>query len=422
MNNNNSMEQNENRATSARSGRVLDFIAKILCPVIAFFLWFYAMSTDVVTLERDFTVPVQFENEAALTEKTGWSVLSGKDSKIVVTIKGKRNIVNKITEDDIFAFADVSGVESPGRQVLDIKTSAPSECEIINVSASSVSPFIDKKVTKTVPVKVSVSDYVISSELKHDDPTANYVEVSVTGPESEIHRIYEARADLSLGNMSLVQTINSSCSMKLYDEKGDVVSSNYITMSTRTVNVTVRVYAEKEIPLTVDYKHGYFNTKNVNVTILPGSIKLRGEPSLISKLDKINIATLDEKMYTENSSQKVSIAIPDGFTIVSGEETAEIRVEHIGTTTKQLTVKNIIVANSGGLNCELQTKTLNVTVRGSANLLKQITEENITVTADMKNYSTGSGITVVPATINFSAEYENTVYELGNYNVTVNIK
>ena len=118
MNNNNSVQQNENHTASARSGRVIDFIAKILCPVIAFFLWFYAMSTDVVTLERDFTVPVQYENEAALSERTGWSVLSGKDSKIVVTLKGKRNIINKITEDDIFAFADVSGVESPGSILL----------------------------------------------------------------------------------------------------------------------------------------------------------------------------------------------------------------------------------------------------------------------------------------------------------------
>ena len=147
----------EKTKSSLHSERVIDFVAKILCLVVAFFIWFYAMSVNVVTLEKDFTVPVKFENETALYERTGWSVLSGKNSSIVVTLKGKRNILTKITESDIFAFVDVSSVENEGMQTLEIRVSAPTECEIVNTSVSSLSTYIDKRVTKNVPVKVIYS-------------------------------------------------------------------------------------------------------------------------------------------------------------------------------------------------------------------------------------------------------------------------
>ena len=403
-----------------RKRKVMDFVAKVLCLVIAFFIWFYAMSADVITLERDFTVPVQFENETDLYEKTGWSVLSGRDSRIVVTLKGKRDIINQITESDIQASVDLSQVEDAGRQTLDIKVSAPTECEIINTSVSSLSPIIDKRVTKNVPIKVEYIDYVVNSEYQLDEPILNIEEITLTGPEEELRRVTAAQAELPLGNIT--QTISSSNTLSLVDDKGNKIESIYITMSAKSVNVTVRLYTEKEIPLKTDYKYGYFNDKNVKVSISPAYVTLRGEPSVLENIDSLTLATLDEKKYVSNTTQTVSISVPDGATLVTAEKSAVISIEHIGTGTKQITVNNIVLANAGGLECELQTESLNITLRGPYNLLSKITEENITVTADMKNYTSGSGSTVVPVTLEFSQDFENSVYELDSYSVTMNIK
>ncbi|MBR5314296.1 MAG: hypothetical protein IKU45_02655, partial [Clostridia bacterium] len=260
--------------TSAHSGRVMDFVAKILCLLAAFVIWFYAMSTDVITLERDFTVPIKFENENALFEKTGWSVLSGRNSQVVVTLKGKRNIVNQINESDILAFVDLSEVENAGRQTLDIKISAPTECEVVNTSVSSISPYVDKKMTKNVPVKVEYTDYLVSSEYQIDAPSVNIEEVAVTGPESELKSVVAAKANLSLGNIT--ETITSATQLTLVDSSGNEIDNPYLTMSTKTVNITVRLYMTKEVPLTVDYKYGYFNNKNVKVSITPSVVVLKG--------------------------------------------------------------------------------------------------------------------------------------------------
>lgn len=405
----------------AGADKIMDFIAKIACLAVAFFIWFYAMSTDVITLEREFTVPVNFEKETSLLENTGWSVLSGKDSRIVVTLKGKRNIINHVTEGDIYAFVDLSDVTSPGRQMLEVKFSLPGECELVGTSVSSISPYVDKRVTQNIPVNVVYADYVIKSDYQLDEPSFDVKEISVTGPESELRRIAAARADLVLGEIT--ETKDVVTQLKLVNAAGEVVESNYVSTSTNSIKVSVKLYALKDVPLTVGYKYGYFNSENVKITITPAMVTLRGEPSVLEKIDNIQLATLDEKKFAVNSTQNVPINVSgNGLINVSSATTAVINVEHINTGTKQLVISNISLSNSGGLDCELQTESLNITLRGPYDLLSKITEENVTVTADMKNYSSGGGITVVPATVKLSSEFEALVYEIDSYNVTVNLK
>lgn len=420
MSKNDKKQINNDGSSSVRSGRVMDFIAKIVCLIAAFGIWFYAMSMDVVTLERDFTVPVKFENESALLERTGWAVLSGKNSNIVVTVKGKRNIVNQLTESDIYAYVDLSDIDSAGRKVLDIKVTAPSECEIINTSVSSISSYIDKRLTKNVPVVVEYKDYVMSSEYQLDDPILNLSEIAITGPESELNKIASAKAELSLGNIT--QTVNTTSGLSLVDTAGNTVSSSYVTMAAKSVNVTVKLFVVKDVPLKVSYKHGFFNDGNVKISITPSMVTLRGEPSVLEDMTSLNIATLDEKKYISNSTQTVTLDLPNGVIVTGGDSTAVINVEHINTGTKQIAVQNVTLANTGGLDCEIQSETVNLLLRGPYNLLSSIKEEDISIVADMKSYLSGSGMTVVPVTVTFSSDYEGLVYELESYSVTVNIK
>ncbi|MBE6642353.1 MAG: hypothetical protein E7615_01720 [Ruminococcaceae bacterium] len=421
MNNNISSEK-EKRSRSAGSGRVMDFIAKIACLVVAFFIWFYAMSSDVVTLERDFTVPVVFENEDILLEKTGWSVLSGKGNSIVVTLKGKRNTVNKINDSDIRATVDVSNVEKAGIQELVIKVSAPTECEVVNMSVSSISPNIDKRVTKTVPVKVVYYDCTTPTDQELET-VLNVSSVEITGPESELDKVDAAQADLSPGYVT--QSLKMTAPLRLVDQNGNDIKSDYVTLNTKTVNVTAKLFASRELILSVDNKYGYFNDNNVSISITPQVITVRGEPLLLEekfKDGKLVVAVLDEKKFVSDGKQEVPIVLPEGVTLTTTETKAEIDVRHINTDIKTVTVSDIQLKNIGGLDCELQTESLNIMLRGPYDLLSTIGEDDITLTANMKNYSSVTGIMVIPVSVSFSPEYERSVYELESYSVTVNIK
>ena len=421
--NNSVSNEKEKKVGSSGSGRVMDFIAKIACLIVAFFIWFYAMSADVVTLERDFTVPVVFENEDILLEKTGWSVLSGKGNNIVVTLKGKRNIVNKISDFDIRATVDVSHVEEAGTRELVIKVSAPTECEVVNMSVSSISPYIDKRVTKTVPVKYEYVDCTTPSN-RELETVLNVSSIDITGPEAELEKVGAAQADLAPGYVT--QSLKMTAPLKLVDKNGEPFNSDYISLNTKTVNVTAKLFASKEVVLTVGYEHGYFNDSNVNVTIVPQVITVRGEPNLIEerfKDGKFEVAKINEKVFAYDSKQDVSIVLPEGVTLVSPENKAEIDVKHINTDIKEINVSNIQLKNTGGLDYELQTESLNVKVRGPYDLIASITEEDIAVTANLKSHGSAKGLRNIPVVIEFSDEYDKLVYEIeASYTITVNFK
>lgn len=405
---------------AVKNHRVMDFIAKILCLVAAFCLWFYAMSSDGVMIEKDYTVPVSFEKENELNSQTGWSVLSGKDSNVVITLKGKRNFINRLIEADLYAYVDLSVVEHAGRQNLQIVFDVPTECEIVNTSVSELVCYVDKKLSKNVPVEVIYSDYTISSQYQLDEPVLSVNEIAVTGPESELRNVAAARTVLKLGNVT--QTLNSMGVLKLVNEAGNEINSSYLTMSTTSVGVTVKLFTEKEVPLTVSYKHGYFTNENVTVDISPKTIKLRGEPAVLDKIDSINVATVDEKQYATNLKKVVPLSLPEDVMNVGGESEVTIDVKHKNTTTRKISVDNIILVNADESKFTLQTNSINVDLRGPKSLIQSITSDDISIVVDMNNYNNVSGVVVVPTTVRFSDDYSGSVYELGTYDVKVEAK
>ncbi len=405
---------------AVKHSRVMDFIAKIFCLVAAFCLWFYAMSSDGVMIEKDYTVPVAFEKENELYSQTGWSILSGKDSNVVITLKGKRNVMNRLSEDELYAYVDLSSVEQAGRQNLEIRFDVPTECEVMNTSVSELVLYVDKKLSKNVPVEVVYSDYTISSQYQLDDPILSVSEIAVTGPESELRNVAAARTELKLGNVT--QTLNSMGVLKLVNEAGNEINSSYLTMSTTSVGVTVKLFTVKEVPLTVSYKYGYFNTDNVSIDISPKTVKLRGEPSVLAKIDSINVATLDEKQYATDLMQMVPLTIPEDVLNVGSEKEVTIEVKHKNTTTRKISVDNIILANADESDFILQTPSINIDLRGPIELIQNITSKDISVVVDMNNYKSVSGVIVVPTSVQFSEEYAGSVYELGAYDVKVETK
>lgn len=411
----------EKTAGKVHSGRVMDFVAKIACLIVAFFIWFYAMSTDVVNIEKDFTVPVTFTNESALTEKNGWTVLMGKESNIIVTLKGKRKTISKLLDSEIEAVVDVAGVESPGSQVLDIRVKAPTECEVINTSVSNIWVYIDRKITKKVPVKVLYTHDYISAGLDLSEPLTSFDEVEVSGPESELRNVVAAQAEFELGKIT--ESVNATGRLALVDSTGAKVDNQYINIAQKTVNVSFTLSAQKDVPLTVGYKYGLFNKNNAKVTISPSFVTLKGEPSVINGIDKLEIAVVDEKAFKTDGSQSVPLEIPTGVVLVNAtESTAVINVEHIGTVTKSIAVEKIEITDSGGLECELLTESLNIVFRGPSEVLQKLTQDNVTVKASLKNTTAGSGVNLIPVTVELSSEFENEVYELESYNVRVNVK
>jgi len=211
--------------------------------------------------------------------------------------------------------------------------------------------------------------------------------------------------------------------VQLVDKNGDVVNNRYIRMARDSMNVTVPINMYKDIPINVEYKHGFYNSNNVDIKLNPTFIKVRGEVDLLSSLNGYSI-TVDEKKIQKDTTITQSVVLPDGVENVNGVESVSVDIMHKNTTTKTISVNTVNINNPSGIDCEIITTSVAVKFRGAPDALICLEEENVTVTADISTVAANvSGVITLPVTIDISIpEVSSSVYELGEYTVELRIK
>ena len=119
----------------------------------------------------------------------------------------------------------------------------------------------------------------------------------------------------------------------------------------------------------------------------------------------------------------VKLNLPDNVTLADGEPSSvNVRVQRIGCTTRSLTVKNIELTGTQGMNCTLLTTALSVTVVGDEKSVQALSADDITLVADLSDHiAAGSDLLYAAATVKIDSE-SGEVYELGTYSIQVRIE
>lgn len=397
-----------------KENRLSDLAIKILAVIVAFIIWFYAMSTDSPTFTKTFgAVPVDILNET----ETGLSIISGYDYTVDITVQGKKSEINKLDTKGIAAYVDAGGISMAGRYTLSINVTLPDGVTLTDKSVNSISVYMDNTMTKTVPVTVIFKNYMIDNGYELGSATPNISEIKVDGPGAVLDKITGAQVSLELGHITNSVTVTDSLS--LVDADGNIVTNPYIKMQTTDVEVTVPVYITKNVPLEVGYKYGYFNSNTVKVTISPQPLCIKGDPIIINSINRIVIPLDEKKVITDTISQAINL--PDGVINVYGIETATIGIKHIGTETKDIVVDKFNVINPNGLTYELLDNFITVKVRGPFTDLPYISNISIKATVDLSGFSNVSGTSSVAVIIEITGLYKDSVYEVGEYKTSVKI-
>ncbi len=395
--------------------RFFNVFARLVALLIAFGIWVYAKENDTVIGDISFSgIPVKIVN----TSDTPLSVISGYNSTVDVVLEGKKGTVRSITADDIEIVADVSDITSAGRHTVPIDISAPEGATVVSQSLSSVSVYMDKTISITVPVQVRYSAYMLDDGYELGDAVPSISQITVSGPENILKDVYAAETSLDLGHItgSVVMTGD----LVLIDADGSEISNPYVKLQTGAVQVSVPLQTVKTLPLTVDFKYGYINETNSAITVTPAEIEVKGEVSVLEGLEKLSVATIDEKHISGDTFVQ-PIVLPDGVSKVSDADTATVRISHIGTALKSIVITDFDVHNPNALNYEIQNSSLTVTLRGPVSALAEITGETVTASIELNFDKSVNGISTVPVKISISGA-SSEVYEVGDYTVSVRLR
>ena len=379
-----------------------------LSVLIAFGLWLYVITSVSPGSEETYDdVPVILSAETVLQER-GLMITSVSSDTVTLKLSGNRSDLAQVNRGNITVKADLSKIYEPGTQLqLGTTVSFPGNLRSNAFVIESKNPgylyvTVERRVTKEVPVEIQWIGSAPEGYMSdRENSTLDYTSVSVTGPESVTDRIEKAVIQADLTDQR--ESISQSFRYTLCDGEGNPVDAELITTNVEEVRLDVRIQKVKDITLVYNIIEGGGATRdNVSVTMSADTIRVSGSEVAVDAMeDQLVVGTINLAELTKSGNLTFQVVLPEGITNLSAITEVEATVLLSGLTTKDYVLENIRSINiPEGMEAELITEKLTVTVRGPAELMSKLTAESIMATVDFTGAEAGT--TTFRADITFS--------------------
>lgn len=292
---------------------------KILSVVFAVLLWFIALNTSNPFISRSYVIPLKLDNVNSLSEKN--IGIAGKvvHQNAVVDIKGRQNVLDKVSESNFKALVDFSKINKPGDRELPVNIVKRGKgIQIVDVKPSAIQVGIEKITSETFPVQLE-REGTVKENYFVTGLTSKPDSIEIEDVESVIGSIDMVKASVKYDNLS--ENISSLVNCKVYNKKGEE-----ITEFNKKFSVNVNLNVAKKVPLKpvvegVPEKYFVVGEKS----IMPDSILIQGQGDVLESIDHIKCEPVNIDGLSENLNVPVSLQLPDGARLT--DNSAEIKVE-----------------------------------------------------------------------------------------------
>lgn len=292
---------------------------KILSLIIAIVLWYVIGNVDDPVTIDTYTIPVQIINADVLkSNNKAYEITEG--DQVTFTVRGKSSILNKLSEKDFKAEADLGKLSLVNSVPIDVSVSRyANELTITLGRINTVKVNVENRVEALLPVVVETVDEVADGyAIGTKTSSPNMVEV--IGSESMISRLKEIRVEVSVKNAS--QDINTRQSIKFYDRNGDVVDSSRIDCDTEMVNVNIDLWRTKEITLSLKTTGTLAAGYGISAfDYEPKTVLIAATDEMLAKTFSMELDPLDVSGASENVEKTISIdssILPQGVMFCDG--------------------------------------------------------------------------------------------------------
>ena len=334
-----------------------------------------------------------------------------KDDESTVTFRvtAKRSIIEKLSNSDFRATADLNYLGADNRVPVDIEASRfasqvtiSSRSFYINLTVGNIQKkrFSIKPVTTGKP-----ADGTVVSNLS---VTPNVITVS--GPDKIVSTIHTVEAVTDITGVS--KDFSDDVVPVLKDKNGREIDASKLTLSRETVQVSVITGSVKKVKITAQTSgqlpEGY--TLN-SVNVIPGSVEVSGDADALNSLTEIVIpgSVIDLGSITKDLETTVDISsyLPNGIELVNPDDkTVKVKVKVDSATSKNFSIPTANLTVGGlpdGLQCEFIDNTISVAIKGMPQDLEKLDSSKITGRIDASGLN--AGVHHVTVTLVLSSEY-----------------
>ena len=374
-----------------------DLLLKIISVVFAFLLWMFVINTDNPVIKKTFSdVPVDMLNEQVLDDLNQTYKIESGDT-VSFTVKGKKDVVDRLTKSDFRATADVSSMSDVHAIQIEVEALRYKSQLDIDTGGATVKVVLEDVKSDQIPVNVVVkgtpaSGYTVSTQ------TATPNLISVSGPKSVVSRIKQivAKVDVS----GLKKDVTMAQNVKCYDEDGDEVSQDRIKLDTTKIKVKIGLSRTKTIPFTVETKgtpgKGYVLG---SIDYEPKHIEITGAEDDLEKISSIKLANLDISDSTKSIEKTIKasdIKLPDGITFVKSVDKIKnivIRANIEKKTKRTLTIPTeqiALINNTKNYDVKFDDSELKVKISGLRSVVDKVVVKDLNPKIDMQLYEPGT--------------------------------
>ena len=404
----------------------------LLALVFACGLWVYVITVDnpndEITL---YDVPVVLSGESFLHDRG--LMLSDQDTPtITLTLSGNRSNLKKVNKSNITVVADLSKTADSGKQSLNYEIIFPGDVPDNAIKVESrlpdrVSVDVEGRTQKSLEVK-----WVYSGKVKSGyTPEKSSLElsqrsISVAGPTAILSKVGNVQITVDLEGRD-ENIVNEAVQYVFCDTKGNPlkdgeIDTSRLEVSATDVKVSMKIPKLKEVQLIVDVIYGGGATKeNTKVTQDVLTIEVSGSEHLLEGLEKLQLGTIDLTQEMVDFTREFPIELPEGVTNVTGVTEVNVDVDFDGLDTRSFTITNIKGINvPKGMIVDFKTTQKEVTLRGPAELIEALTEEDIakvTIRVDFTGAEPGTTETYT-ASVNVNI---NGIEAVGVYEITATV-
>jgi YbbR domain-containing protein len=398
-------------------------LSLLLAFLIAVGLWIYVVTT--ITPEDSqwiYNIPVTFTNEDGLFSDRNLTLTEGRNTTINLKLGGNRQDLLKLNNSNITVTADLSSVPSAGTWRLKYEVEYPETVNSNSISIDARSAYeveilVDELAEKEINVRATFQGDVAENYIS-EPIELEYDTLDISGPQELVDSIEYAQVVLERTNVT--KTVSDSLSYTLMDADGNPVESDEIRCNVDKIGVLMQVNMVKEVPLTVQFIEGGGATEeNVVAHIEPATVTIKGPAETLEGLNSISVGRIDLSTIQSTYTETFNIVIDDGLTNqTQSEATVTVELKNLKESTFRVT--NLELANKpDNLKATLGTLSLQVTLRGSADVMGSITASNVRAVADLSALGSSTGQFSVPVDI-YVDGFSN-VGAMGSYSVLVSL-
>jgi len=393
--------------------------------LLSFCLWLYVVSVVSPESEETYSnIPVVIQNESVLSDR-GLMITEIRTQTVKLTMQGKRTDLAKLNSGNTSVVVDVSNILEANVHNLGFREAFPGDIAdnaivVQNRAPNKITIVVENKINKTIPVVVSYdpsqlpADFTLAGDAVLDVETIN-----ITGPEAVIDRITQARIELDLEDRT--ESINQRFVYTLCDKNDQPIDARLVTTNTEAVNVELKVLRSKKLALDLTVLPGGGATKDdLEITIFPAEIWVYGSDKLVQMLgETLSIGQIDLSKPLTEMEFDLPIQLDEGITSEELLTTASVKLEWKQKDEVTFNVINIQLKDvPAGMEAELVTKSLDITVRGEIADLMELTADDIVVSVSASSLQLGS-VTAVDAVVQIKGK--SSITAIGTYPIKVSL-